>query len=311
MKQLRFVLALVCLCVGASILSSHRVSALSAPVYGITVSPAIKQINLESGQSTSTYNILITNNTSSTVTLYISAQNFTALNQTGGVGLLGPSAPSEAHGLSEWLKINDPILTLAPKASQSVPITIYNAQDIAPGGHYAALLVAVEPPSSRSFGNQFSAHQVVSSLVFLTTAGHISYSVKLEPLQLPSITFNLPTSVNIVLDNTGNTQTAPRGLITLSGPRGEIARGIINIGSGLILPNTSRIYTVKLLGEHKIVLPGIYTFHISYQANTISAAKLASVSFLYIDATMVIILVVLLLVVLTYVIHRLKRHRKV
>jgi hypothetical protein len=271
--------------------------------YGLTVSPAIQQINLTSNQKSATYQCLVTNNTKSTVNLAVTAQDFTAFNQLGGVGLISPNSPSGNHGLVGNLNIGVRQFTLTPGQSQQISISIVNAQNLTPGGHYAAVLIATVPGIAAKSGNQISTNQEVSSLLFVTTAGNIINSIKMEPLQLAGFNVNLPGSVNLVFNNTGNTQTAPSGLVTLTGPSGELARGQINVGSGLVLPGTSRVYTVPLKYEGRVQFPGVYSLHISYSAADSQSTFTVSRSFFYISKIYLIITGLIILIIIVWLLR--------
>jgi hypothetical protein len=277
-------------------LSSPALATTPSPkVYGLTVSPAIQQINLASGQNSASYLCLVTNNTNSTTNLVVTAQDFTAFNQFGGVGLISPNSPSGNHGLIANLNIGVRQFTLTPGQSQQVPISVVNAQNLSPGGHYAAILIAVAPVASTVSGNKISTNQEVSSLLFITTAGNIMSSITMSSLQLASFNTNLPSSANLAFNNTGNTQTAPNGLVTLTGPGGEFARGQINVGSGLVLPGTSRVYTVPLTYEGRVQFPGYYSLHVSYSAAGGQSVSTVSQSFFYISKIYLIIVSLIVL----------------
>jgi hypothetical protein len=282
------------------------VNATAIQISGLSVSPAIEQLNLTVNQQTASFNCLITNNTNTTLKLTYSAQDFTALNNTSGsISFLPNSSPSTTYGLAEWIRFGVNETILAPKGSQIVPVTIINTEDLSPGGHYAAVKFTATSPLSSVSGDSFTANEVVSTLVFLTTSGHVIQAVKLKPLQLPWLTLQIPTSIHLVFDNIGNTQTVPQGLVTITSPsHSNIAKGPINIGSGLVLPATSRLYTVSLISEQTFNYPGIYNMKVSYQPAGSQSITTITKHFLYINEPLFIAVGAIIVIALLWIIRR-------
>lgn len=195
--------------------------------------------------------------------------------------------------------------TLAPNGSLIVPVTIINTENLSPGGHYAAVKFTASAPFPNTSGDYITANEVVSTLVFLTTYGHVIQAVRLEPLQLSWLTLQIPSSIHLVFDNIGNTQTVPQGLVTINNPfHHEVVKGLINIGSGLVLPATSRLYTVSLISNHTFSYPGIYTLKVSYQLAGSQSISTITKHFLYINEPLVIGVAVIVVIVIFWLIRR-------
>jgi hypothetical protein len=287
MKKLYFALSLA---IALIITPTVAHAAGATPVSGLTVSPAIEQINLAKDQANASFAAQVTNNTGSSLLVSISTNDFTALNQTGGIALLAGPSDQNPHGLASWMTPSLTQLALAPYSSQTVPVAITGTDSLAPGGHYGVIIYKVLSNGVAKSKNQVNINQEVSSLVFLTTYSGGTQTVRLDNTPIGSFALSLPQSVNVVLTNVGNTQTAPRGLVLISGPSGtEVARGIINIDSGLILPETSRLYTISLSNEHKFIYPGTYHLNIIYQADNGSKAIIYTKSFVIINKPLVLI----------------------
>jgi hypothetical protein len=253
----------------------------------------------------------VTNNTRDQIVVDLSTTDFTALNETGGVTFL-PNTTNDLHGLAQWLKPTYGQITLSPGASQTIPVTIAPKVRLAPGGHYGAILYRVDASSSLK-GNQFNANEEVSTLVFLTTYGDSTQAIALHTPSLNSVMFNTPSSLNLVFTNSGNTQTTPRGLVIITGSaHKEIARGIVNIDSGLVLPGTTRLYSVSLTAEQHLHYPGIYSLQVSYRPDGAKVATVYTKTFLFVNWVLFLGfgVVVVLAILAFWLIRRFKYNRR-
>jgi hypothetical protein len=299
MKKLIIAAALVTTLVPATVFAASPTS-MTPVTPGLTVSPAIEQLNLAQNQRTISFTSQVTNNTKNQLVVNVSTTDFTALNETGGIVFL-PNLTTRPHGLAQWLKPADSRIILAAGHSQNIPITISLTPGLAPGGHYGAIVYRVITSNLAAKGNQVGSNEELTSLVFMTTASGGTQSVKLDKLSLSHVALKVPSTVDLVLTNTGNTQIAPSGLVTIVDPSNkEIARGIINVDSGLILPGSSRLYTVALNPETRFTYPGSYHLVAVYQANGRAKASIYIAPFLLINRPILIVaaLVGLLIVVL-------------
>ena len=92
-----------------------------------------------------TFNIGIANNTPNSVVVGLSALDFTSLNQSGGIRFLTTTQQKESnlHYLASSLSFVLPQLALAPSQNIVTPVTINNANQLSPGGHYAAVIFKI------------------------------------------------------------------------------------------------------------------------------------------------------------------------
>jgi hypothetical protein len=112
----------------------------------------------------------------------------------------------------------------------------------------------------------------------------------------------------MVFTNTGNTQTAPQGLITITGPgHKEVARGAINVNSGLILPGTSRLYSVALTAEHRLVYPGVYHLRVVYNLPGSAVTRSYTKSFIFVNQSLLVVIGLVILAIIVRVNRRSKK----
>jgi len=277
---------------------------------GITITPAIVNVELAPNQASTSFKIHIANNQNQAISLSTSSLDFKSLNETGGVAFIGSSAGSLEHkyGLANWLTVPNKPLSLATNKGETIEVTIDNRQDLSPGGHYAAVLFKNSADTS-SKSNRVSLNQVVAALVFLKKTGGEIFQLQLQDPKLKNVWFSLPSSIGLRISNTGNTQTIPRGTVNIFGPNGKLyEKGLINPDSGLVLPDSTRFYRTDMLKTGHSWLPGRYKVIITYRAEDIEQAQTAEFSFIYYNIGAVAAMVAILAILVTFI--RFIRHRK-
>lgn len=252
---------------------------------GVTLAPAIVEVSLAKGQPTATFTIMVVNNTKKAVSLTPSSVDFKSLNASGGVAFLGNNASAVAHkyGLASWLTLPSAPLQLKPNQTRPVKITVENRADLSPGGHYAAVLfrASEDGPDGKT---HIAINQVVSSLIFVRKIDGEQFGITLDKPATPTSWLHLPTSIDLSFKNTGNVQTVPRGLVTVISPRGrEVARGIINTDSSLVLPESTRLFQTPLFKTGHSWLPGRYRVLVQYRSDGSSSLSSYQASFWYVN----------------------------
>lgn len=278
-------------------------TAAAKPTNAIRVSPALSNIQLAAGETSKTINTEVYNLTSSPLTVGLSARDFGAsATSSGRVSFYGNSynPATNPHGLQTAVSFASPSITLAPKSSQQVAIILNNVDKLAPGGHYGAIMFSPEPLAAVGSRQKVSVHSAVASLVFLTTASGGTQTLQLLPMSIGPLRFTLPGTSYVAFKDTGNTQSDPQGQLTLYGPGGTIVgTTVLNPGSGLILPGTSRPFTANLPLQHTwLAWPGMYRLELQYRAPSQAKFTVVNERFLFINPAMLVLLILLLLVVI-------------
>ncbi len=274
------------------------------PPKGITVSPTEQQVQLTKNQSTLTFHNNVTNNTLKPIIIQVSALDFTSLNQTGSVSFIDSGQSDfNKHGLANFISIGVNQIALIPHQSQTVPITIYNADQLSPGGHYGAIIYKVIGSNQKGVNN-VSISQAVSSLIFLTTSGGGSQTLGIQSLAFDSSFATFPSSVNVVLQNTGNTQTIPRGnLQILNSQNKVVSQSQINTTSNLILPGSSRLFNFPINSIKSHFWPGHYTLKFFYRHDGMVGYFVYQKKFLYIGWPIITLTTVLLIIMLVLILR--------
>lgn len=281
-----------------------------AVLTGISMTPAIQDRVLGPADKSTSFTVELFNSTDKPLTLALSTADFSALNQTGGVAFLGSDAANvtNGHGLSGYIKLDAPLVTLPPNATKKITATIADVSKLAPGGHYAAVIArtALGDPTGSS-GNKVSINQAISSLVFLETAGKGTKALTLLPPTVSKVSFSLPDSANLVFKATGNTQVVPRGVVdVLHGDKRNL-HSIINENSSLVLPGSTRLLQTPLSGSKHPWWPGMYTLRVQYRFDGSLGVTTYQKSFLYINIQALII-IILLIIALVLAALRLRKY---
>ena len=227
---------------------------------GLTVTPSIEHLDL--AVNPPEYTLTYINNTKSDITLSLSAQDFTDLENGYKIDFLqGQSAANYKYGLSSWISFENRSLQLSPGEKKSVKIFI-NKDRITKGGHYASILAQIVQVQSK---NAVNIKAELSSLLFVRAdTGQEYESGKIENLRPFRSGVEYPTSFVVQFENSGNVFVTPYGLLQIYDPLGNlVARGVLNQGSLDSLPESIRTYQIPLSTYQKLLLPGIYTADLS------------------------------------------------
>jgi hypothetical protein len=268
---------------GSPACAASKASPKTITYKGITLTPAIENVSLSPGRAGATFKVTVGNTLKQPVSLAASSLDFRSLNESGGVAFIGSGASQLQHkfGLANWLTIPTQPILLKPGGSQDVSITINNRSDLSPGGHYAAVLFKATGASG-SGTNRVNVNQVVSALVFVKKQGGEVYSLQLKDPGIGNQLVKLPSNIDLEIQNTGNTQTVPRGTLSITDPLGhQVRRGIINPDSSLVLPDSTRLYRTSIFKVARAWLPGRYRVVITYRPEDSDQATTAEYKFFY------------------------------
>lgn len=251
---------------------------------GVTISPAIQEITLNSDQSRKDASIEITNRTSSELTFRISAVDFKNLDESGGVAFVGPTSGDlvSKYGLSPWVSLGRSTIKVAAGEKQSIKAVVLNKGSLAPGGHYGAVVFSVEAVDPKTGLPNVNLKQTLAALLFVKKVGGERYDLQLNKLDFKT-SGQLPTELSLRFYNPGNIHVVPRGVVKLLNSSGQVvSQGVINQESGPILPETFRIYNVKLSLQEKVdTKPGRYKMVAEYRYDGYDGIATKTVDFQY------------------------------
>lgn len=265
---------------------------------GVSVAPVLEQLSLVSGQDQADFTVKVTNNTTYPVQIKLGFADFKTLNETGGIAFLGENATSleQSHGLAKWVRLQTEQLGLDAGASAQATIHLYNLLSLAPGGHYGAVTYQLLKAGPGGSGNRVSINQVLTSLVFVTTAGGGTQYLSMPPPQVTGVQYAIPSSLNLFFKDDGNTQTTPRGSVTIDGGEATspIATGSINPDSALVLPGSIRLLPTPLVTLGRPWWPHEYHVRIRYRPDNSARFLTYDAAFLYLNPWLFVVLALLL-----------------
>lgn len=235
---------------------------------GLSVDPAFQEITFVQKDTKTDFFVSLTNDTAVSVTLRIAVFDFGNLDESGGVAFLGISNDlGKKYSLASWIHPEKDVITLKPKETQKISVTIENRDSLSPGGHYGALTFKTEDTSEGDTGGDIiSVNQLFSTLVFVKKVGGEIYNLELKESEYKNNLVRFQDTLRLRFQNSGNVHVVPRGVATVTDPFGRtVAKGIINEESALILPETFRVYPVHLGVLAMSFVPGRYTMEIAYR----------------------------------------------
>ena len=189
------------------------------------------------------------------------------------------------------LRISPAKITLLPNGNQAFKVSLTGTDTLKPGGHYAAIVLKLVNNSNQPLTNRVQINQDVSMLLFTTTNGSGVRNLSLSPPGVGAAWFHMPQILNLFLTNNGNTQATPRGYTTIFNTSNKpLSRSIVNSGSALVLPGSTRLLETPTNAKLKPFWPGVYRLQVAYTYDGASHLNYYNASFVYISLPFVVIL---------------------
>lgn len=283
---------------------------LLSAISGITVSPALKEIDLASQPDN--FTITYSNHTDTPIQLSFHAQDFTSLEEGWRVKFLGSEDPSTyRYSLSSWLELKPPSLLLTPGKSGELEVTI-RSQSLSAGGHYGSVIadITTAPPTDSGI---VEIKSQLASLVFVrANTGQEREAGKISQFTtVGGNVISLPSKYLLRFENYGNVHITPHGLITIRDFLGrEIARQAINLDSLPTLPETIRRYDIPVAHTSSWPFPGPYqaSITVKYGSSQSIASHLQFFSFGHpVNLALIITLPFFTMIILRFLSKKMKR----
>lgn len=201
----------------------------------VSLTPTRFEIRGNPGE-TLTEEILVTNETSATETLYPSFSNFQAQGESGSPAFVEPQ-----NDLGTWMVTGEPFLKLSPGQQKVVPFTVNIPKNAEPGGHFAVIFWGNSPTGSN---NGVSVGAKTGVLVLLSVNGDVKEEAGLLNFNTIDKQFfynTLPVSFEYRFKNDGGDRIKPTGEITIRDTVFFPAEYLdANPAEGNVLPNSTR-----------------------------------------------------------------------
>jgi hypothetical protein len=285
MRRSKLALTTLGLCL--AVIGLGSVASAATPNPGITVTPARLNFSLSKDALSQRMSVQITNNYDRAVTL---AAELKGINENAG--LLVPNGAAEPE-FEDALKLSETSLRLLPHQAHSLTVQLNNTAQLAPGGHYATLVLTQQDGSQPTNGLNLRA-AISLSIFAVKTAGE-RQSLTVSSLHTDGWLFRLPSTASISYQNTGNVHIVPRGVVVVGAVASDnpVRKGISNPNSVLILPGKNWQDQVPLSGLGHVWLPSRQELFVAYRIDGSSKQQTITRHFWYIPPVYPLILLLL------------------
>lgn len=244
--------------------------ALPRTANALTASPIRIELNSDPGKTVSSQ-FKLYNDGKTSETYYIVFENFEAKGEDGS-----PTLVPGTDGLARWMSTTESI-TINPKESKTLPLTIAIPKDAEPGGYFAAILASTIPPTPESDQNVLLEAQV-GTLVLLQVNGDFKQGVDILEFGTTSKKHwftALPIELYYRFQNAGDSWVKPIGDIIARNWFGKTTKVIpTNEDRGNILPRSIRKFTTTWYGKDKSgQMPKGFWKKVGYEWNNFAFGK--------------------------------------
>lgn len=239
-----------------------------SPPSAVTIQPFLQKISFAADEPRRTITVEVKNQTSTVYEFKAVAIDFGSLDETGGLIFAGSTSNEliAKYGLAKWLILDSSVKRLAPGASTTISASVDNRSDLSPGGHYAAIvLTSVDSSGQPADTAKVSLQKNIASLIFANKQGGEIYKLRLTNVKDNHSLFNFPDEVTLRFKNGGNTHLVPRGIVSVTAGDKLISKGIINESSAMVLPESTRQYTVNLRQLSSAYAAGNFSLKVDYR----------------------------------------------
>jgi hypothetical protein len=250
---------------------------------GIYLSPPFEEIEINNEKSEVEFELEIGNNSQTSQVFDLSVVDFGSLDESGGVAFLTTNTDNsqKKYALASWIVLEKSEVIVAFGEKEKVKVTILNKESLSPGGHYGAVLVTYRN-EERPEGDKVGINQSMASLIYVQKSGGETKNLILRNVNWKDPLFRVIKKVELRFENNGNVHLVPRGKIEISYLGKLVAKGIINEGSAIILPESFRRLEVEIDWFSKWKWPGIYSVEIDYRFDGNETFKKDKNSFFYV-----------------------------
>lgn len=214
---------------------------------GISISPAVQTLSLGSGLLAANAPVSVTNNSGADLTATVRAVDFNGNKGLSGANFGSPAPSDSPYGLAKWVETGAarPV-SLPNNKVTSLPVQVLNRADLAPGAHYTAVVVTVEPANGGG-AKQLNFRQELAAVILVNKLDGANFGLQLNDLKRGPGGGPIPDTITAEFKSTGNSYVVPRGHVDVTDDKGTlVAKGIINQESTPLLPGQTHTFTVAL-----------------------------------------------------------------
>ncbi|MBP9699944.1 hypothetical protein KBD71_01545 [Candidatus Woesebacteria bacterium] len=216
------------------------------PSSTVTLSPPFVQLSLLEGSTDATQLLELSNTTNKNLAFQASVFLFSQVDSQGTTVLTDKPPNQESLSIVDSINVAPSEFELAAGQKQILTVSVANQLNLAPGGHYAAVVIRSD---SDTIQDTPSVVPALSSFLLIRKIGGEQFHLSLGkvPLLESMLHVQFPREINLVFENQGNTHVIPRGTIAITDVWGRnVMEGTINEGSLVILPRAQRELRVSM-----------------------------------------------------------------
>lgn len=290
----------------------------------LEIAPPILTLTANPGQVINT-TIQLRDITSSNLVVTNEIDDFVAQGEDGTPKILTGDDSNNPFQLKQWIT---PLsqFTMTPQQIQKIPVAINIPANASPGGHYGVIRFTGVPPQLKGQGVSLSAS--IGALVLLTVNGNLKHQLSVNQfavaqsvvkngkpiLQVGKLFQTTPLTFIVKLQNTGNIQEEPVGLIEVKDMFGKpLADVNVNVPPRNVLPDSIRMFMGTLdksnLGTKRLF--GLYHAKLTAHYGTGNAQTVSqTITFWVIPWKLILIIVILLIIAFFTIRYLLQRYKR-
>lgn len=221
----------------------------------VAVAPPVFQVNLSNGDVwKSTLKVVNPNAYTMLVRVFV-----TDMKKGGVVN----SFEIPVDSMERWVEVPKQQLFINPEQSIEVPFTIRVPYDAPPGGHYAFLLVGIEPEADGSpKKEEGGVSSYVSASLFVRVGGDIREGGDFREFSTEKIVYEkADVPFRIRFENVGNVHIRPHGAIVVYDIWGQQKMMLpINEGDNarVLFPRTLQVFSPHWVSDRGVLETGFY-----------------------------------------------------
>lgn len=220
--------------------------ALSTPAHAasLSITPLRTELSLVAGQ-TINGTVKLRNSGREPITVALSAETFGVTNEDYDYRF-------EKDKQAGWVNYEKPKIELQSRELREVKYSVAVPVGAEPGGHYIALIAAIQPAAAQSDG--VTTIDRVASLLYIDLPGESTKQGSLVSFDVPVIAVSARLNFVTQLRNTGSTHFRSNSIYSLKTIQGKLIKD--QTSSQLLLPQSIR------RSKNSIAMPywpGIYT----------------------------------------------------
>lgn len=228
----------------------------------MTLSPPFSQLTLTEGTSSIEQTLELQNTTDTSLEFSAAVFLFSQVDSQGTTILTDKPPSSDTVSIADSITVSPSTFVVPAGQTQTLNVTVTNQLNLAPGGHYAAIVIRSATQSTT--GTQ-SVVPALSSFLLVRKVGGEQYHLSLGKVSFLDSMFRygFPNTIPLVFENQGNIHVIPRGTITVTDIWGRtVKEGTINEGSVVVLPRAQREIAVFLRSIRPLLPSLAYTVSI-------------------------------------------------